>query len=587
MNLSATKTASPATVDLGQPIRVRRRGRTVVFLLVAIVPMMAAGTLWSLRADRQAARTDLETYPVCYEPLDRAIVVRGEVEPVQSSEIVCHVKNRSRTSTYATTIKWIIEDGSLVKRGQVLVELDESVLEEERQERMVELDVARAEWILAEENYKIIDSQNQGEITAAEVAVQLADMDLRKYLQGDYEQLHKDIQGRLMLAESGLEMWRDRVAFSGRMAKKGYLQANQARADEARLHSARFALAKVQEELRVLQQYTRARTVTELESKLMEARISLDRVQKQAKAKEAQANTDRLTKRRIYQRRVTRLREIQVQIDKCVITAPQDGLVIYNVSDSNRRSQLSIVAQGEPVYEGQLLMRLPNLSQMQVQVNLHEALVARVHGEVWAPSGFVDALRAALLVTPPTTTRLLNQVALDELRSHFHDRNRRLVAGGQPALIRFDALPERVFDGHVKQVAPLATQQDWWSDINGYQTVIAFDEPVEGLKPNMSAEVTILEDGGQGPVLTVPVQALFGSPSLGKQRKCFVWTAQGPEERTLVVGRHNEKLAEVVSGLEEGEEVILNPRALLDKRVKEEGGRRNWPSPPSSFFLQP
>src|SRR5262249_8893626 len=142
----------------------------------------------------------------------------------------------------------------------------------------------------------IIVSQNRGDIQSAEVAIQLAEIDVQKYVQGDYEQLRKDIQGRLSLAESDLEMCRDRTAFSKLMVKKGFLGANQARAEAMRLDSARLALDQVQEELRVLQQYTYTRNVTDLESKLKEARLNLERIKKQAKAKEIQAEIDRLSK---------------------------------------------------------------------------------------------------------------------------------------------------------------------------------------------------------------------------------------------------------------------------------------------------
>ena len=131
MNLSSEKTTSPTPTASdaapasrvpvhptpARPPRIRRRGRTVVLLLAAVLPMMAVGTVWSLSAGRHSPRTDLETYPVRIEKLDLAIVARGEVESAESSEIVCHVKSLLRNSTYSTTIKWLVEDGSLVKRG--------------------------------------------------------------------------------------------------------------------------------------------------------------------------------------------------------------------------------------------------------------------------------------------------------------------------------------------------------------------------------------------------------------------------------------------------------------------------------------
>jgi hypothetical protein len=56
---------------------------------------------------------------------------------------------------------------------------------------------------------------------------------------------------------------------------------------------------------------------------------------------------------------------------------------------------------------------------------------------------------------------------------------------------------------------------------------------------------------------------------MGKHRKCFVLTPSGPEERDIEVGLSNERLAEIKSGLAEGEEVVLNPKTLEAERAKE------------------
>src|SRR5439155_12155173 len=96
----------------------------------------------------------------------------------------------------------------------------------------------------------------------------------------------KDVDGRLALAESSLEMSRDRAQWSERMLKKGFLTANQSRDEFSRLQTSRVALDNVREEYRVLEQYTRRRTLVELESaKLAEARRTLERCRRQARAR--------------------------------------------------------------------------------------------------------------------------------------------------------------------------------------------------------------------------------------------------------------------------------------------------------------
>src|SRR5262249_6321499 len=159
-----------------------------------------------------------------------------------------------------------------------------------------------------------------------------------------------EILGRKSVAESDLEMRKDRYSFSQRMFKKNYVTASQVQSDQSLLNSAVIALDKVIEELRVLEQFTKPRQGTDLKSKVAEAERALDRVNKQAVAKEVTARTDRETKRLIHEKELTRYRDIEDEIRKCTILAPQDGLVVYYIPEQSRGgmgAQQSIVAQGE------------------------------------------------------------------------------------------------------------------------------------------------------------------------------------------------------------------------------------------------
>jgi len=98
-----------------------------------------------------------------------------------------------------------------------------------------------------------------------------------------------------------------------------------------------------------------------------------------------------------------------------------------------------------------------------------------------------------------------------------------------------------------------------------FPTKVAIDpEDVEGLdlKPGMSAKVTIHLSAAPHNVLAVPTEAIVGGSELGDERKVFVMTPDGPEERAVAIGASNGTLAEIKSGLDEGAEVIVNPTAL-------------------------
>src|SRR5262249_14787538 len=147
------------------------------------------------------------------------------------------------------------------------------------------------------------------------------------------------------------DMQRERVAWMNRMVKKGSQTPSQADAEQAKLESYELALKKVREEHRVLTDPTfgmKKRTERDLDNKVREAELALGRAKSQAKSKEAQGRAVREAKKSIYAQEKQRYEDVLEEIKKCKIYAPQDGMVVYYVSEQSRfgsGSQQSIIAQ--------------------------------------------------------------------------------------------------------------------------------------------------------------------------------------------------------------------------------------------------
>jgi multidrug efflux pump subunit AcrA (membrane-fusion protein) len=550
------------------PKKGRHRKATTLILVPGVAVLLAAlGGTWLLVPAKRPAPPGLVTHTLHYDHLQVSVQEHGTLESALNNDIVCRVKSRVHGSTVATTLKWVVEDGSTVKRGDVLAELDRSGLEEDLKTENIALVQARSAWVQAEENYKLIDSQNQSDIQAAQITKELADLDLKKYAKGDYLQARQDVEGRLAMATGDLEMCRERVAWAERMLKKGYYSENQVDGERSRSQSAEIALDKVREELRVLERYTKPRTMTDLENKLAEATRASDRVKFQARAKILQANVDRLTKLSVYEQEKQRYREIEEQIAVCTLRAPRDGIVVYYIPDQGRYgsgAQQGIIAQGEPVHEGQILMHMPDLEKMQVETQLHEAVLAHVHAEERRATGYTRCLQAGLLTAPDVFTRLGSQLSIDDLHDHFRDRDYVAAYEGDPALIEVNAFPGKILHGRVKHVSNVCRQWDWRLTMQKlYPTTVSIDDSFGQLKPGMTADVTILDEKPLDHVLTLPLEAIVGEAKAGQHGKCFVVTPQGPQEREFIVGVSNDRAAEVKKGLSEGDEVVLNPEMLL------------------------
>jgi HlyD family secretion protein len=561
-------------------------------IAAAVVLVGAAGATgaWWMFRGFHTPRADLLYHKLAYEKLQLTIVERGTLESAENRDVTCRVKASAKGGTISSTIKSVIDNGSIVEAGQLLVELDDSGLQDQLQQVRIDLEKAKADWIRATQDYLIQESQNESDIATAKVNLDLAILALEQFKDGDYLQSKRDIEGRRMMAASDLEMWEERSSWSERMSRPGrrYVTAAQADSDRARMVSAGIALQRVDEERRVLEEYTARIKTKDLQSKIDEANRALDRVQKQAIGKIAGLHADRSAKYSTYLQQQTKVRDTEDEIRKCVLRAPQGGLVVYYIPEQTRSgsgTQQAIVAQGEPVREGQKLMSIPNLAKMVVNTRVHEAMIRNVRGDKLVRTGFSDAVNALLRLSSNRPLNVLaSEFAFNDMRMDFMEKNKdyeQVVAdGGQPATIRIDSLPGRTFKGHVTTVATVASQQDWMSsDVKVYQTMVSIDEEIENVRPGMSAEVTILTDAKAEHVLAVPVEAIIGGSDMGRKRKCFVKTPKGPVEREIVLGMSNDTKAEVLSGLEDGDEVVLNPFVLLkpSERGTDNTGARKGP----------
>jgi multidrug efflux pump subunit AcrA (membrane-fusion protein) len=124
------------------------------------------------------------------------------------------------------------------------------------------------------------------------------------------------------------------------------------------------------------------------------------------------------------------------------------------------------------------------------------------------------------------------------------------VRVGQKASFTVDAFPGEEFSGTVTAIYPRAVIQ---SNVVNYITTVAIENPDGKLKPDMTANVTVSLDERKG-VLAVPDRALRRERG---RTVVYVATATGAgaEAREVKVGLRGNGMAEIVSGLAEGERI--------------------------------
>lgn len=510
----------PETIELSASPR-RRTTPIVVgvglFVTVGIVVAIGVTTLPGV----QASTEGVILYRVQKQSLDIVVVERGALESANNEDLVCQVEARSPGSP-ATTIKMIVPEGHLAKAGELLVELDSAPLQDQISTQTIKVSEAKASLTSAEADFEIVRSQNSSDIETQKTAVTLAEIDVKKYLEGDYVKERKTIDGRILIAEEELKRAQQRLSYSERLATKGYVSKSEVESDQLAVTRAKNDVDMALEERRVLDEYTKLRTQKDLESKLAEAKRALKRVESQAVAKEAQSSELLLAKKKTHVAEENTLKKLERQVERCKLYAPYPGMVTY-ANDPERSMRGGSggspqVEEGASVREGQKIIRIPDLEKMQVNVKVHEAKVARV--------------------------RI-----------------------GQPARVRVESLPDRYLNGTVRNIATMADQQSWFSTgVQVFTVFVAVDEKIDGLKPGMTAEVQILAEKLTD-VLAVPVQSV-----VERGGHNFVYVRNGTEyaSKPVTLGASNEKYVVVKSGVQAGDEIVQNlASAISEAKLRE------------------
>ncbi len=122
---------------------------------------------------------------------------------------------------------------------------------------------------------------------------------------------------------------------------------------------------------------------------------------------------------------------------------------------------------------------------------------------------------------------------------------------GQEAIVILDALPDKEVKGRVTFVSPASTIK---TGVVSYKTTITLENPDEELRDGMSATADIIVERYED-VLLIPNRAIQGS--LAKPWVEVVTGGGEIEQREVVLGISNGINTEVLSGLEEGEIVVL------------------------------
>ncbi|MEE9296726.1 MAG: efflux RND transporter periplasmic adaptor subunit [Phycisphaerae bacterium] len=421
--------------------------------------------------------------------------VKGELKAAKTTEVKSKVEGRA-------TIIWVIDEGTTVEEGDLLVRLASDKIEDRiRQEEAKEASaIAGLEG--AEKGLDILVDQNASDIRKADLAVELGQIEREKYVEGDAKNKLMGLELDLEAAQQRFEQQELDCEAVKSLHQKRFKTRSELLAAEFNLHEAQRQVEKSKLALATFNTYEYPKELRQKISDWEEAKKEFERVKKSALAKEAQKRADVEAKRANLLNTQTQLKKLRQQLADSEIRAPGPGLVVYY----SHRWDPQKITEGSEVHERQTLVTLPDTSLMVVSVRIHEAKTYK-------------------------------------------------IALGQAVNVEIDAIPGRMFTGKITKIAPLADSRNQWlnPDLKEYETEITLDQNDPALKPGVTARaeivITHLED-----VICVPLQAVY---SKGGQHYVFRSNGGDGEPVRVTLGESSNELVEIKSGLEENAEVLL------------------------------
>jgi RND family efflux transporter MFP subunit len=452
------------------------------------------------------------TAPVQRGDMEVPVTDRGELEAVNSIQVNCDLEGGGKLVS-------IVPEGTHVKKGDEVGRIDTDALLKLKSEQEVKVEQAEGKLKAAKSDLDVQINKGETEVANAQLALELANIDFETYLTGKFKVDYETKKGLLDKSKKELKESEDNLEYAKNLVRKGQGQMEQVRQKELEVFSMKTNTLAQEATLALLVNVTKRRDLLELEAKASNAKRDRVRAQKSADAANEKARGDLRAAESTLAIEKTTLKRISDQVGRCVIKAPQDGIVIY--SNSRPWDDSYRIQPGTTLFYRQQIFSRPDLAHMRVKLKVHESVVKRVVKDL-------------------------------------------------PARMTIEALPGRILHGKVMSVGSVASQDGWRGGaVKEYEVIASIDDlPADaGLKPGMTAEVKIVLRNLSN-VLLVPLQTVS---EFGGKNVAYVVKGSDIERREVEIGERNDTMVQILGGVGEGELLALDARtrAAADTKAAE------------------
>jgi HlyD family secretion protein len=234
--------------------------------------------------------------------------------------------------------------------------------------------------------------------------------------------------------------------------------------------------------------------------------------------------------------------------------ANKDYLAALTRRDSSK-AQIGVDTAKLKQARAQVQQAEASLKQLEEQFS-YTTIIAPMDGVILSRDVEIGDAVSSILVLGSTATLVMTEGDVNEVYvdGKVDEADIAHVYMGQPARIKVESFRDRTFNGKVTKISPMGVEKD---NVTTFEVRVSINNPGGELKALMTANAEILLDEHKG-VLTVPENAVI----YDNQKNASVQVPDkkqkdGVRKVSVTVGLSNGSVTEIVSGLAEGDQVVL------------------------------
>ncbi|MBW1805587.1 MAG: biotin/lipoyl-binding protein, partial [Deltaproteobacteria bacterium] len=225
--------------------RTSRKVRSLIWTIVIIIIVGFGLLRLTVFKDNDTSAINTPLFTVKEGPLRISVSVAGTIQAREKIILKNEVEGR-------TSIISLLDEGTKVKKGDLLIELDSSDLLDKKIDQHIRMQNSEASYISARENLAVVKNQAQSDVDRARLTYDFARQDLEKYLQGEFPNQLKEAESRITLTEEEVVRARDSFEWSKKLYSEKYISQTELQADELSVKKKTLDLELAQNDLSLL-----------------------------------------------------------------------------------------------------------------------------------------------------------------------------------------------------------------------------------------------------------------------------------------------------------------------------------------------